>query len=38
MFYDAATWVVRHQPGDGGITVFGAHNWEQRARAVNTPS
>jgi hypothetical protein len=31
MFYDAAAWVVQHEPGDGRITVFGANNWAQRA-------
>lgn len=30
MFYDAATWMVDHRPGDGRITLHGARDWEQR--------
>ena len=30
VFYDAASWLVKHSPGDGRITMHGAKDWEQR--------
>lgn len=30
VFYDAASWLVKHSPGDGRITIPGVKDWEQR--------